>query len=201
MQVFTHVSQGFSCNTYLCCDEKSGENILIDPGISSAEVLEFLNGRKVTKILLTHGHFDHVAAAEELRLALGAKVYAHREEAPLLADGYKNASLLVGMPEVRCSADVLLEEGDGIPFGDGELQVLHTPGHTPGGVCFFDGENLFCGDTLFAQGWGRCDLYGGDERALFASLARLRKLKGEITVFSGHGDSFMLSWRIAQTEG
>lgn len=198
MEVFTYVSPGFSCNTYLCRDEKTGESVLIDPGVSAEGVLRFLGQTRPQKILLTHGHFDHVMAADSLRKALGVQVCAHRLEQPLLQDANKNASAFFRAGAVSFCADVLLEEGDTVEFGEAFLRVLHTPGHSPGGICLVGEESVFCGDTLFSEGVGRTDLYGGNEEKLFESIERLGGLPGSFRAYPGHGDSFLLSWRIAQ---
>ena len=198
IEVVRHVSRGFSCNTYLCRDEKSGKLLVIDPGTSAEEVLALLSGEKPQKILLTHAHFDHALAAPALREATGAKVCVHRAEAPLLADPEKNASSYFGFPPLSFEADVLLEDGEEILLGASVFHVHHTPGHSPGGVCYRVDDLLFCGDTLFADGVGRTDLFGGSKDALCSSIESLKALEGVVNAFPGHGESFLLSRRLAQ---
>lgn len=198
MEVFCHVSRGFSCNSYLCRCERTGESILVDPGISADEILARFGNERFSKIVLTHGHFDHVMCADELREKTGASIYAHRLEAELLSDPKKNASSLFRATPVSFAADVLLQEGDELSFGDSALTVLHTPGHSPGGISLFGGGVLFSGDALFSDGVGRTDLYGGDGRVLRESLARLCALPPETRVYPGHGEPFELFGRIAQ---
>lgn len=198
MEVFCHVSRGFSCNSYLCRCERTGESILVDPGISADEILARFGNERFSKIVLTHGHFDHVMCADELREKTGASIYAHRLEAELLSDPKKNASSLFRATPVSFAADVLLQEGDELSFGDSALTVLHTPGHSPGGISLLGEGVLFSGDTLFSEGVGRTDLYGGDERVLKQSLFRLFALPAETRVYPGHGEPFELFGRIAQ---
>ncbi len=198
IDVICHVSRGFSCNTYLCRDRATGELLVVDPGISASEILERLNGEKPKKILLTHGHFDHALAAPALRRETGALVCVHRAEAPLLADPDKNASSHFGFEPLSFEADLLLEDGEELPFGESRIHVHHTPGHSPGGVCYRVGDVLFCGDTLFSDGVGRTDLYGGDTAMLFDSICSLRELNGVECAFPGHGEAFSLSCRLAQ---
>lgn len=201
MEVFCHVSRGFSCNSYLCRCEKTGESIVVDPGISAEQLLARFPDERITGIVLTHGHFDHIMCAAELREKTGASIYAHRLEAELLSDPAKNASSFFRTAPVSFSADALLEEGDEVRFGDCELAVLHTPGHSPGGISLLGEGVLFSGDTLFSEGVGRTDLYGGDGRVLRESLARLFALPPETHVYPGHGENFDLFWRIAQNTG
>lgn len=198
MEVVTHVSRGFSCNTYLCRDEASGKLCVIDPGTSAEEVLSLLGGEKPEMILLTHGHFDHALAAPILREKTGAVVCAHLAERELLRDPDKNASSYFGAPALSFEADVSLSEGDTVTLGETVFSVLHTPGHSPGGVCYRAGTALFVGDTVFAQGVGRTDLFGGDDGDLARSLSRLQALKDVSVLYCGHGPSCRHNWRFAQ---
>ncbi len=200
MDVLCHVSRGFSCNTYLCTDRQTGESVLIDPGVSAKEILALCAERRPSRILLTHGHFDHSMAASELSHLWNVPIFAHAAEAEVLSDPAKNASALFRFAPVSFSADVLLSEGEEIAFGASVLRVLHTPGHSPGSCAYFGAGKLFSGDTLFSDGIGRTDLYGGDFEKLCDSLARLASLGGDVCVFAGHGPSFDLSRRIAQSE-
>lgn len=198
MKVLSFAASGFSCNTYLCVDEESGRSVLIDPGTSAEEALAFLAGRKPEKILLTHGHFDHALCAEKLREETGALVCAHARERDLLLDPEKNASVLFGFDALSLKADVWFSDGDTVELGKSRLCVVHTPGHSPGGVCYSAPSVLFCGDTLFADGYGRTDLYGGSFETLRASVLRITEFAGHTTVYPGHGGEFVLSRRIAQ---
>lgn len=184
-------------NTYLVGDETTGEAAVIDPAANVLGIRRTAeeNGLSIGKILLTHGHFDHIGAADELAAETGAPLLVPEPDVELLAHGDKNGSLLLLRRPVVClSQTEAFRDGDEISVGRLRLSVLATPGHTRGSVCFFvsedgAGEAVFTGDTLFAEGYGRTDLYGGDAAALAHSLAvLLPRLSGK-TIYPGHGDS------------
>ncbi len=178
MKVETFVRGPLQNNVYLLSDETSRTAALIDPALGSEDLLERITSAELTLvyILNTHGHFDHVENDAFFREATGASVVIHRADVPALHD-------YAGL-----APDIVLEGGEALRVGALTLQVRHTPGHSPGSVCFLVGELLFAGDTLFAGSVGRYDLPGGDERALFASLKRdILSLPDETRVFPGHG--------------
>ena len=182
-----------------------GENnaAIIDPGDEAEVIISALNKSKLTPkfILLTHGHFDHIAAAAHLAEAFDPRpqIAIHRLDAHYLGhDAYKahSQSVKIAMGDVSFldlywndlpPPCLLLEEGETI----GPFTVLHIPGHTQGSVAFWDKEalTLFSGDTLFHSGYGRTDLPGGNEEQLFASLRRLFAMDVNITVYPGHGET------------
>lgn len=183
-------------NVYLIGDETTGEAAVIDPAANCRDILAEAerNGLTVGKILLTHGHFDHIGAADELSVITGAEIYVSAPDAELLSDGNKNGSLLFLRRAVVCRSTArIFHDGDVISVGGIRLSVLYTPGHTRGSVCFFaqeDGacESVFTGDTVFSDGYGRTDLYGGDGAALERSLAMLLpRLMGKM-IYPGHGE-------------
>ena len=194
MRVLSFNLGELNTNTYFCFNE-AGDCAVIDPGMDGAAVWEKLitKGLKPTHILLTHGHFDHAEGVKALRDLSGARVLVHRGDAEFLADPMKNAAAFYYRGETgdypRVEADEILEDGDTVVCGALRFTVLHTPGHTPGSVCFRAGEDLFCGDTVFAYGFGRTDLYGGDARALAASLTRLLAIPENVKLYPGHGNS------------
>ena len=159
---------------YLIGDAKKKECAVVDPAWDVDAILKKAgaDGMKVTAGLLTHTHFDHANGVEELVRKTGCKVYVHENEAKYLK-GIKKAII-----ETR--------EGSKIRIGDVEILALHTPGHTEGAQCFLAGDILISGDTLFPGACGRCDLPGGDERKMAASLKRLSGLDENIKVYSGH---------------
>lgn len=178
-------------NTYILYGD--GEALLIDPGIETEPVRRFLDAHDlaVTHVLLTHTHADHAASAAYWQAA-GALVYVGADEAPL-NNARDSAADLLGVEYVPYRPDVLLRDGDTVTFRGCDLYVLHTAGHTAGGLCFAtDDRRLFSGDTLFAGSAGRTDLYTGDAAALRASLVRLAALGGDYDVYPGHGPSTTL---------
>ena len=182
---------GFSSNCYIIHDGQSA--LVIDPSVSERRVLSALEkySLRLEGILLTHGHFDHILRADELRAVTGAPLYVHKDDAEMLSDSEKNAyALFTGKEFTISDADVLLTEGDRIQLGKAYLTVLHTPGHTKGSVCYDAGDALFTGDTIFADSFGRYDLFGGDLSALKSSIARLCEMakNKDRVIYTGHGD-------------
>jgi len=182
-------------NTYVVGTEKGEECVVIDPGAEPARVAQAVSGRSVCAVLLTHGHFDHIWRAQELRNETGAPLYVHELDAEMLTDPRKNAyATFTGGSFAIEQAEYLLREGDEIELGNERLTVLHTPGHTRGSVCFDTGDSLITGDTIFAEGFGRYDLYGGSLSDLKSSLQRLMKLAESENrwIYCGHGNSSTL---------
>ena len=172
-----------------------GHALLIDPGGEPEKILKVLRERelKLDMILLTHGHFDHITAVDEVVDATGALLYCPQKDKRALTDPHVNLSCFTKTPlYIKTVPARLLKEWDVIPFGGERLTVLEPPGHTPGSVCYMADGALFSGDTLFARGCGRTDLEGGDKEALESSLSRLLKL-GDVAVYPGHGESTCIS--------
>lgn len=187
----TIVCGAYQENAYLVCPEGGDTAALIDPGddLPALRRAVAASGRKLGGILLTHGHFDHMLSARALQMESGAAVYVHPADAKMLADRnlsvYDAQAARQPFPEGLEGAD----PGAEIEICGLRFSVLHTPGHTPGGVCYYDaaGGALFSGDTLFCAGFGRFDLPGGSARELRASLTRLFALPDETRVLPGHG--------------
>lgn len=184
----------FGANTYLLI---SGTHALaVDPSTSVDAILSAASefGATLDGILLTHGHFDHVISLDTLRSAVNIPAYIHECDAEMLTNGEKNASaLFFGMPRTWKSAEITLGGGDTVTLGDEQIRVIHTPGHTPGSVCYDCGNFLLTGDTLFSNSIGRCDLPGGDESLMRQSLALLRRFPPSTTIYAGHGEPARLS--------
>ena len=162
-------------NVYLVGDEKTKEAVIIDPADSPEDIMKMIaeSGFTVTKILLTHGHFDHIAALGEVAEKTGAEIYISEKDVELLRDENKNASMLFFGIDIHFDMPVkTVKNGDTITVGKLEFTVQETPGHTKGSVCYFAEKAIFTGDTIFATGYGRTDLYGGE----YAALRVLRKL-------------------------
>lgn len=180
-------------NAYFVFFENAGEAIVIDAPPESLEPLLALSkeqGTAVKGIYLTHSHFDHIHDAKALSKQLSAPVFVHKDDSQNLeipgSDGLPNFLSTEGV-----TPGGFLQEGDAVSVGGATFSVLHTPGHTPGGVCFFFPQEraLFSGDTLFQGTHGRVDLPGADKEAMLRSLKRLSQLDGDITVYPGHGAS------------
>ena len=183
-------------NCYLVTDNATGLCAVIDPGFWTAAVEKEIMARKdrIPYILLTHGHFEHIMGAARVKKETGALVCIHSQDQAALVDS--GASMAQAMAyyakQEPVRADRILKEGDLVSLGKTELLVLHTPGHSPGSVCFSCPGHLFSGDVLFRGSIGRTDLSGGDYSAMSASLSRLLKLTENKTVWPGHGPSTTL---------
>lgn len=181
-------------NSYVVSDD-NGNAVLIDCGGSYKKILSCLKDNKLSlkKIILTHGHFDHADDAFSLKAETGAEVLIHSLDNELLL----NPKLIGGMfiPFLKNSgqeADGFFKDGDVITQDGLSFKVIHTPGHTKGSCCFMIDDCIFTGDTLFAGGCGRVDMYGGDSEAIMKSLKKLSLLEGDFRIFPGHGEDTTL---------
>jgi glyoxylase-like metal-dependent hydrolase (beta-lactamase superfamily II) len=186
---FTVGPLGVEC--YLASCPRTREAVVIDPGGDAPAILEKVREAKllVRRILLTHAHGDHIGGIGEIKAATGASVLVHPEEAGSLTDPMENMSALFGVSIVSEPADGLIDDGDEIPVGESILRVLHTPGHTPGGVSFHGPGIVFTGDALFREGVGRTDLPRASWDQLMESIrTKLFTLDDDTVVYPGHGE-------------
>lgn len=179
-------------NTHLFYDENSDEGMIIDCGNDPKEVNLFCmqKGIKVKYVVLSHGHYDHAHYFAEYKNTFKSAItVCHKDEVPVLTNGMANVSMLFGASETYPKPDKTVTEGDELTVGEYVFKVLHTPGHTPGGICLYcEKEKLmFTGDTLFYGGVGRTDFMYGDYDAMLCSLQRLIEMDGDIEFYSGHG--------------
>ena len=177
-------------NCYIVGCEDTKEAAIIDPGGDAKLILAEVErlGLKIKYVINTHGHFDHTLANKGVVNATGASLAIHSADAPMLTEG--GGALFFGiMGKASPPADMILDEGQVLTVGKIELQVLHTPGHSPGSICLYNEEEgvLFDGDILFNMGIGRSDLPGGNYRVLMESIQKLLTLPDETTVYPGHG--------------
>ncbi len=194
-------SWGSNCYLLISNAHESGrEAYVIDPSSSAESILRALSAELATLagIILTHGHFDHMLSAEILHERTGAPVMIHEEDDEMLPDPEKNAfRTFFGQDRSFRRADRRLRDGDILPLGDEKITVIHTPGHTKGCICLFSGDILITGDTLFADGFGRIDLWGGSLSDMKQSLLRLNKLPPNITIYPGHGQAAKIADALA----
>ncbi len=163
---------------------------VVDPGDDGPSILSRIGdlGLTVDKILLTHGHFDHVGAVALLREKTGAKIYLHEADAARMKAARRQGLMFGLWVTDPPPPDVFVADGDAVPFGDGELRVAHTPGHTPGCVSYIINKMAFVGDLIFAGSIGRTDLPGGDYDALIAAVKeKIFVLPDDTVLFPGHG--------------
>lgn len=177
-------------NCYVLGCENTREAAVIDPGEEAARILDALkeDGLTLKLILNTHGHFDHVGANRELKQAVPeAQLMIHGDDAPMLAQLANSARMFGMQAENSPDPDRLLQDTDAITFGDVKLDVVHVPGHSPGGVAFVCDAGIFVGDTLFAGSIGRTDLPGGNFDTLIASIQnKLFQYNDDTSVYPGH---------------
>lgn len=184
----------FGVNSFLIYAEDSNEAVIIDPAFNHRALSEFIQDKDLNPkaILLTHGHIDHIAEVLELKSEYKIDIYCHELENELLKDPKKSLADKFGYKELSFEADYLLKDNDIINFGPMTFHIIHTPGHTKGGICLLTENHMFTGDTLFAGSMGRTDLYGGNDEHMRASLYKLSKYDDDISIYPGHGpDSTM----------
>ena len=185
-------------NCYIVSDETTGRAFIVDPGGDAKRIMDKVEELhlKVEAILLTHGHFDHMMAVDQLREKFGCKVYLSKEEEALIKDPQQNVSAMFGRP-MGTSADEFIEDGQLLQIAGFQIEVLATPGHTKGGVCYYlkEQEIAFSGDTIFEGSVGRSDFPGGSARELIRSIKdKLCVLPDDTQLFPGHGDSTVVSY-------
>lgn len=185
--------QGYASNSYIVYSETNNKGAIIDPGQNAEIYLKACeeHGINIEKILLTHGHADHILGVEALREETGAKVYIHSADSEMLTDARANFSSMMFPMPIEFEADIILKDGDTIQLDEGvKFEVIHTPGHTLGGVCFVLGDIIFTGDTLFKSSIGRTDFPGGDYAQIISSIKeRIFSYPDTTTLLPGHGEN------------
>ncbi len=179
----------YAANCYIIHTE-DGDGLVVDPAGDVDEIVKYLEDSsvKVGAIVLTHGHGDHIGGVLELKELLDVPVMVHSDDEDMVKNSALNLSTSMPMGEVNFKPDILLNDGDEIPLGDRAVKVIHTPGHTKGGVCILVDGILITGDTLFQGSIGRTDLYGGDFDTLMISIVeKLMILPDDTVVYPGHG--------------
>ncbi|UCC23366.1 MAG: MBL fold metallo-hydrolase [Planctomycetota bacterium] len=194
MEIDRLVLGSYQTNCYILReDESAGDCLVVDTALEAGGLIDFLDERKLNPVavVLTHGHADHITGVELLRGKLpDIKVFIHKLDAEMLTGALSNLSLMAGMRFSTDPADFILEEGDVVEQAGVKLKVLHTPGHTPGGICLYSEDEgiVFSGDALFCGGVGRTDFPGGSMTQLLKSIReKLLILPEDTVVYPGHG--------------
>jgi glyoxylase-like metal-dependent hydrolase (beta-lactamase superfamily II) len=200
MKIDRLILGAYQTNCYILRESKAAKDcLIIDTGLQAGELVDFLQRHNLNPVavVLTHGHADHVTGLVELRGRFPhIKVYIHKLDAEMLTGEKDNLSALAGVLFSSEPADFSLEEGDVIEQANIKLDVLHTPGHTPGGICLYSKDEgiVFVGDTLFADSVGRTDMPGGSTTQLIKSIKqKLCPLPDETVVYPGHGPQTTIS--------
>lgn len=185
LKIYTLPLGSYQTNCYIIHDDAAKTCAVIDPGYDAETILGKIAqlGLAIEAILLTHGHFDHVAAVKDLAAETGCKVYLCE----------KDLSMPPMMTAGQLSYTDTYAEGDDFSLAGLSIRVIHTPGHTPGSVCLLVENAMFSGDTLFAGSCGRTDLPGGNWATIQASLKRLAAMEKDYAVYPGHGESTTLA--------
>lgn len=176
-------------NCYLVYDDETKETILIDPGDEPDRLMDFLkdDALTLTRIVCTHTHFDHIGGLPEIKEETGVEICLHKDELSIYHAAKDMAAFWGHSIEPLPEPEVLLTEGDTVKAGRYSFTVLHTPGHTPGGICLYGEGIVITGDTLFEGSVGRTDLPGGSMEKLKGSFKRLMALPPQTKVYPGHG--------------
>ncbi len=179
----------FASNCYVVGDESTKEGMVIDPGANAKQILGAVEdlGLNIKVIVLTHSHMDHVGALAEVKEATGAEIAIHADEAQFLQK-QPLQRVIHPFSQSLPAADRLLREGDTVDIGSLHFRVLHTPGHTPGGICLLEEGIVFSGDTLFNFGIGRADFPGASyDQEMESIRTKLMTLPDNTVVYPGHG--------------
>jgi hydroxyacylglutathione hydrolase len=194
MNIYHLVLGEYQTNCFcVTADNSAKDCLVVDTGLSPQPLIDHLQKSELdpVAVVYTHGHLDHTFGAKALRENWpDIKVAIHKNDADMLTDADKNLSAAMGTPLEFSAADIILNDGDEVDFAGVKLKVIHTPGHTPGGICLYSESEklLFAGDTLFATSVGRTDFPGGDHDLLITSIrTKLIVLPDETKVYTGHG--------------
>ncbi len=190
MIIETIVVGPLQVNCYVVYDEKCLDAIVIDPGDEPEKVMKLVESRglKISFIVCTHGHFDHTGGISALRDKVGAKVLLHVDELPVYLQAASHGAIWGFNIAEPPHPDQFVKDGDPIVVGSVQLRVMHTPGHSPGGICLAAAKCVFTGDTVFAGSVGRTDFPGGNVEKLKVSFKRILSLPPETVLYPGHGN-------------
>lgn len=197
LQLRTFAPGMVAANSYIIKDLESGEAAVIDAGAFNSRfesLLKSMGIEKLKYILLTHGHFDHIMGVQRLKKSFGGKIVVHQMDSECLFDSKKSLASGWGFMCPAFYADVTVKEGDVLTLGKEKIEVIHTPGHTVGSVCYKTENILFSGDTLFHMTCGRTDFPGSSAEEMMNSLKKLSLIEGEYRVCPGHNSESTLSF-------
>jgi glyoxylase-like metal-dependent hydrolase (beta-lactamase superfamily II) len=178
-------------NCYILYNPDKREGLIIDPGAEGSHLIKFIKQEKISinYIVNTHGHPDHIGANRKIKEHTNAPILIHQYDAPMLAKSGSVLSFIFPLESSSPAADTFIKDGDLIECAGMKLKVLHTPGHTPGGISLLIDDSIFTGDTLFSGSIGRSDLPGGSQEVLLNSIKKILSLDENLIIYPGHGPS------------
>lgn len=183
------ISGRMEVNCYIVYDANTKKCIIVDPGEDGDLVINEVKKEDLIPEMLvnTHGHYDHILSNEKIRSEFDIPLAAHKDEIQMLADPQRNASALFGYPVSVKTPEIVLEDDQKVDLSFTSFKVIHTPGHTKGGICLLFDDFIITGDTLFAGTIGRTDFPGGDYEEMKRSLQRIKVLNPNTIIYPGHG--------------
>ena len=182
-------------NCYILYNPDKREGLIIDPGAEGSRLIKFIKQEKISinYIINTHGHPDHIGANRKIKEYTNAPILIHQYDAPMLTKSESVLPLIFPLESSSPPADTFIKDGDLIECAGMKLKVLHTPGHTPGGISLLIDDSIFTGDTLFSGSIGRSDLPGGSQEVLLNSIKKILSLDENLIIYPGHGPSTTVS--------
>lgn len=182
-------------NCYILYNPDKREGLIIDPGAEGSRLIKFIKQEKISinYIINTHGHPDHISANRKIKEYTNAPILIHQYDAPMLTKSESVLLLIFPLGSSSPPADTFIKDGDLIECAGMKLKVLHTPGHTPGGISLLLDDSIFTGDTLFSGSIGRSDLPGGSQEVLLNSIKKILSLGENLIIYPGHGPSTTVS--------
>ncbi|HRE41539.1 MAG TPA: MBL fold metallo-hydrolase [Ignavibacteria bacterium] len=206
MKVIKFPVNPFQMNSYIYYDENSGDGVIFDPAVYFPEEKKKLddilktNNINIKKILLTHGHIDHILGNRYSKNKFDVDIYGNDKDNFLIENAVKQGVMYGLEIEESPAIDVILNEGDKLDLKNTELRIIHTPGHSPGSICYIDDNNklVFCGDVVFRESIGRTDLPGGDYNLLISSIKDklFKEIKEDYILFPGHMEETTAGYEI-----
>lgn len=189
----------YAANSYILSCADTSEAVVVDPGGEPEQIIKILTDEylKLKYIVLTHAHGDHIGGVMGLKDKYDVPVLIHKADEELLNDADKNLSSQIPMQKVALKSDENLKDGDIIKFGNVELEVIHTPGHSPGCICLKSGKDIITGDTLFKASIGRTDLYGSTDEIVDSINRKLMIYEDDVNVHPGHGPESTIGYERA----